>query len=130
MKMYVIQTMFRIRLVDCLKLAINWKNDITICWHDVIVNFFWRFHVSLVNFSYWSKFHVNSITGSGVKDNIWLTTNTEIGKNLSCLVLPNIWRLGQVKDTKFDANVSNKSCCLLQNAQVTAFTISELLREN
>ena len=28
--------------------------------------FFWRCHVFPVNFSYWSKFHVNIITGSGV----------------------------------------------------------------
>ena len=29
--------------------------------------FFWRLCVSLVNFSFWSKFHVNIVTGSGVK---------------------------------------------------------------
>ena len=29
-------------------------------------NFFWHCFVSLVRFSYWSKFHVNIITGSGV----------------------------------------------------------------
>ena len=30
----------RMQLLDCSKLAINWKNDndITNCWHDVIVN--------------------------------------------------------------------------------------------
>ena len=33
---------------------------------EVIVNFFWLFFFSLVKFSYWSKFHVNIITGSGV----------------------------------------------------------------
>ena len=45
--------------------------------------------------------------------------------------LPNIWRLEQVGDTKFSTNVSNKMCCwMLQNVRVTAFTVSELLREN
>ena len=50
------------------RLAVNWKNsnDITIFWHDVIVKTFWRCFVFLVKFSYWSKFHVNIITGSGV----------------------------------------------------------------
>ena len=32
----------------------------------VNVNFFWRCFVSLMKFSYWYKFHVNIITGSGV----------------------------------------------------------------
>ena len=47
---------------------VNWKNDtdVTIFWHDVIVKFFWLCFVSLVKVSYWSKFHVNIITGSGV----------------------------------------------------------------
>ena len=39
-------------------------------------------------------------------------------------VLP---KLGQVRETKFGTNVSNR---MLQNAKVTVFTISELLREN
>ena len=34
--------MSRIRLLDCSKLALNQKNDndVLICWHNVIVNFF------------------------------------------------------------------------------------------
>ena len=36
-----------------------------------------------------------------------LTRNPEIG-NTSVWVLPNIWRLGWVMDTKFGTNVSNK----------------------
>ena len=36
-----------------------------------------------------------------------LTRNPEIG-NTSVWVLPNIWRLGQVMDTKFGTTVSNK----------------------
>ena len=76
----------------------------------VIVNFFWRCFVFLVQFSYSSKFHVNVITGSGVKTISFckgLTRNPEIG-NTPIWVLPNIWRLGRVRNTKFCTNVSNK----------------------
>ena len=50
------------------KLVKNQKfhNDITIFWHDINVKFFWRWRVSLIKFSYWFKFHINVITGSGV----------------------------------------------------------------
>ena len=36
--------MSRIRLPDCSKLAINWKNknDVKICWHDFIIQFFMK----------------------------------------------------------------------------------------
>ena len=59
---------FEIRLPDCSKLAINWKNgnDVTICQHDVIEKTFWNFVVYFVKFSYYSKFHVNITTGYGV----------------------------------------------------------------
>ena len=65
---------------------------------------------------YWSKFHVNIITGSGVMTIFfynWLSRNPEI-RNTPIWVLPNIWRLGQFRDAKFDTNVSNKmllGCC-------------------
>ena len=93
-------------------MALNWKNDndVTIFRHDVIVKFFWRCFVSLVKFSYWSKFHVNTITGSGIVTISFykgLTRNPEIG-NTSVWVLPNIWRLEWVRNTKFGTNVSNK----------------------
>ena len=57
-----------IRPPGCSKLAKNPKNDndVTVFRHDVNVKFFWRCFVSLVKFSYWSKFHVNIITGSGI----------------------------------------------------------------
>ena len=70
-------------------------------------NFFELFCFKL---SYWSKFHVNIITGSGVMTISFykgLTRNPEIG-NTPVWVLPNIWRLGRVMDTKFGTNVSNK----------------------
>ena len=37
-----------------------------ICRQDAIVKLFWRCSVSLVKFSYWSKFHVSIITGSEI----------------------------------------------------------------
>ena len=101
-----------IRPPDCSKLAKNPKNDndVTIFRHDVNVKFFWRCFVSLVKFSYWSKIHVNIITGSGIMTIFFykgLTRNPEIG-NTPVWVLPNIWRLGWVMDTKFGKNVSNR----------------------
>ena len=74
----------RIWLPDCSKLAINQKKDnhVTIWLHDIIVNFFWYYLVSLVKFSYWSQFHFNIITGSGVMSIFFckgLTRNLEIG---------------------------------------------------
>ena len=107
----------KIRIPDCSKLAINWKNgnDVTIFWLDVIIKFFWRCFVSLVKFSYLSKFYVNIITGSGVMRISFykgLTRNPEIG-NTPIWVLPNIRRLRRVKNIKFGTNVSNK---ILPNA--------------
>ena len=100
----------RICLPDCSKLVINWKNsnDVTVFMHDVIIKFFWRSVVSLVMFSYWSKFHVNIITGSGVVAISFykgMTRNPEIG-NTPIWVFPNIWRLGQVRDTRFGTELS------------------------
>ena len=66
--------------------------------------------LSLVKFSYWSKFHFNIIIGSGVMTVFFynrLTWNLEIG-NTTVWVLPSIWRLGWVRNTKFGMNVSNK----------------------
>ena len=101
-----------IQLPDCYKSTGNKKidNDVTNFRLDVIVNFFSPCFVFPVKFIYWSKFHVNSITVSGVMAIFFyksLTRNLQIG-NTSVWVLPNIWRLGQVRDTKFGRNVSNK----------------------
>ena len=41
-------------------------NDVAICRLDIIVKTFWHWRVSLVTFSYWSKFHVSIIAGSGL----------------------------------------------------------------
>ena len=109
MKTWILQT---IRFPDCSKSAINWKSDkdVPIFWHDVNVKFFGRCFVSLINFSYWSKFHVNMITGSGVITIFFykgFTRNPEIG-NTPAWVLLNIQRLGQVRDTKFGTYVSSE----------------------
>ena len=66
--------------------------------------------VSLVKFSYWSKFHVNIIIGSEIMTIFFykgFTRNPEIG-NTPVNVLLNIWRLGGVMDTKFGMNVSDR----------------------
>ena len=74
-----------IRPPDGCDLAINRKedNDVTICRHDVIVKFFCCCFVSLVRFSYWSKFQVSYqyMISSGVKTifvHKRLTRNPEI----------------------------------------------------
>ena len=99
-----------IRPPDCSKLTKNTKNDndVTIFRHDVNVK--WRCFVSLVKFSHWSKFPVNIITGSGITTIFFykgLTRNPEIG-NSPVWVLPNIWRLGRVMNSKLGTNVSNR----------------------
>ena len=76
--------------------------------NDVIVKYFDVFFVPLVKFNYWSKFHVNIITGSGVMTLSFykrLTRNPEIG-NIPVWVLPNIWNLKQARNTKLGTNVS------------------------
>ena len=58
--------------------------------------------------SYWSKFHVNIMTGSGVMTIFvyeQMTRNPEIGNALVCLLL-NTWILGQVNNTKVSMNFS------------------------
>ena len=97
--------MFGIRPLDWSKLARNPKNnnDVTIFWHDVIVKFFQGCFVSLVKFSYCSKFQVNIITGSTVMT--IMAKNLEI-RNNPTWILPKIWRLGRVMDSNFDTDVS------------------------
>ena len=121
-----------IQLPDCSKLAINWKNNnnITIFRHDVIAKLFWRLFVSLIKSSYWSKFHVNIITGSGVMTTFFIRNWPEIRKleipkseffpisgDCGKLRIPNLARMSLMK-----------FYWMLQNARFTAFTVSELLR--
>ena len=114
-------------LPDCFKLAINEKNDndATISRNDVIVKFFDGLLFLLLNLITGPCLMSISITGSGVMTIFFykeLTRNLENG-NTPAGVLPNIWRLGQVRDTKFGMNVSR----MLQNVRVTAFTFTVLL---
>ena len=100
------------------------KRIITICQHEVNIKFSWWCCVPFVQLSYWSMFHINIMTGSGVMTiffNNGLTRNPEIG-NTTTWVLPNNWRLRQVRDIKFGTNVSfHKSYWMLRNAKVTAY---------
>ena len=69
--------------------------------------------VSLVNFSYWSKFHVNIITGSQIMTIfvcMRLTRNPEI-RNTFAWFLLSIWRPSWVRDTNFPTNVSKVTKC-------------------
>ena len=69
-------------------------------------NLFWRSFVCLVKFSYWSKFCVNIITGSGVMPIFSykeLTSNPEIGN-----ILSDFCSVSEIWDSKFGKNISNK----------------------
>ena len=84
----------------------QWRQNFLAWRHQL----FRRCFVSLVRFSYWFKFHISIITGSGIMTISFykgLTRNLEIWNN-HVWVLSNIWRLGQDRNTKFDRNVSNK----------------------
>ena len=111
--------------LDCPKLARNPKNEngVTIFRHDVNVKFFDVFFVSLVKLSFWSKFHVNIVTGSGIMTIFFykgLTRNPEIG-NTPVSILPNNRKLGQVMGTKVCTNVSNKMLLIAAKVQGCSF---------
>ena len=81
-----------------------------ICQHDFVFNFFKLAVFFLSKFSYWFKFHINIVTGSRVMRilvNKDLSRNLEIG-NTPVWVLPNIYRLSWVSDSKFGTNISNE----------------------
>ena len=158
MKMQVLQTMHLESVYGWLQISQKlekWQwNCISPTWRHH--QFFWNCFVSCVKFSCWLKFHVNIITSSIVMTiKKELTRNPEIGNN-PIWVLPNIWRLGQVRDTKqrivglriwsrllkkslmesliFCVNLVwmswMKYYWILQIARITAFTVCQLLREN
>ena len=58
-----------------------------------------------------------------------LSRDPQIGNTL-VWVLPNIWRLGPLRDTKFETNFSNEMLLNVAKYQGYDFTVSELLREN
>ena len=98
------------------RIAISWKDDKT---SSSI--FLKLLSISLVKFSYWSKFLVNIITGSGVMAIlIYKELKSQIIGNIPIWVLPNNWRLKQVRNTKFGMNVSKKM--LLNAAKCQGYT--------
>ena len=117
---------------DCSKLVKNPKNDndVTIFRHDVIVKFFWRCYVSLVKFSYWSKFYVNIITGSGIitifsynwpEIRKWEILSSEfcpISGDWSKLWIPHLARMSPIK-----------YYWMLQNSRVSALTVTSTYSE-
>ena len=107
----------------------QWLQNFLI-WHHRQI--FWLCFVSLVMFSYWSKFHANIITGSGVMTIFFVRDWPEIWKSeippsefhpisgdWDVLGIPNLAQMSLIK-----------CYWMLLNARVTAFTISKLLREN
>ena len=88
--------------------------------------------VYLVKFSYWSKFHANVITGSGVvricvyKE---LTRKPEIC-NTPVWIFHKIWRLGGVRNTKFGTNFSNKKILNTVKYQVYSFYHFWVIKDN
>ena len=123
-----------IRPPDCSKLVKNPKNsnDVTIFRNDVNVKMFWHCFVSLIKFSYWSKFHVNIFIGSEIMTIFFIRDWPEIRKleiptSKFCpisgdwdeLWIPHLARMSLIE-----------CYWMLQNSRVTAFTVFKLLREN
>ena len=122
-----------IRLPDCSKLAINWKNDndVTVFRHDVIVNFFdvvlfllWILvigpsfmSISSLVLEFWQFYFIRDwpeIWKSEIPPSEFWPIFGDWGK----LWIPNLARMSLIK-----------SYWMLQDARVSAFTVSELLRE-
>ena len=123
-----------IRLPDCSKLAVNWKNgnDIAILGHDVIINIFdvvlfllsslvtgpTFMSISSLVLELWQFPFIRDwpeIRKSGIPPSENRKYPRPKTGNTPVWVFPNIWRLGWVRNTKFSTKVS---------------TISKLLREN
>ena len=100
------------------RIAISWKDDKT---SSSI--FLKLLSISLVKFSYWSKFLVNIITGV-MAIFIYKELKSQIIGNIPIWVLPNNWRLKQVRNTKFGMNVSKKM--LLNAAKCQGYTFYHL----
>ena len=93
-----------IGLPDCYKSEND--NDVTTFWK--FIKFFWPCSISLIEFSYWPKFHINIMTGvTKIFPYKVLTRNLEI-INTPVWVLLSVVRLGQVRGTEFTPNVCNK----------------------
>ena len=125
--------MSRIRLWDCSKLTINRENDndVTICWHDVIINFFDVLFLLSSLFTAPSFMSISSLVlelwqFSCIRD--WPEIRkSEITPSEFCQISGDWGKLGILNVARM---LLMKCYWMLQNARVTAFTISELLREN
>ena len=92
-----------------------------------LTSFCFFFKVSFVRISYLSKFHVNIITGSGIRtisSYKGLIRNSKT-QNIPVWVLPNIWWLGRVRDTKLGNSVSNEM--LLNAAKCQGYSVLPFL---
>ena len=94
--------------------------------------FFWLSYVFFVKFSYWSKFPVNIITGSGVMTIFFykrLTRNSEIGN-----IPDEFWLIsgdwGKLKIPNLAWMFLMKCYWMLQNTRAITFIVSELLKES
>ena len=118
--------------LDCSQLAKNPKNDVTIFRQDINIKFFWRYFVSLVNFSCWSKFYVNITTSSEIMAIFFfkgLTRNPEIG-NTPFGVCPISRAWGELCLLNLARMSLIEVYWMMRNSRVTAFIVFELLREN
>ena len=99
-------------------LAINWKKNkvARIFRHYVIIKFFLLCRVFLVKFNYWSMFHVNIITGSGVMT-IFVYKELKYPR----LNFAQYLETRQIIDTKFGTNVSNKMLLNIAKCQGYSF---------
>ena len=85
-------------------------------------------HVSLIRFSYWSKLHVNIITGLELRElsftrDLPVIQKSEIPLSEFCPISGDWDELGIPNLVQMSLP---KSYWMLQNARVTAFTFSEL----
>ena len=91
------------------------------CFFLFLFLFLFFFCFFFVKFIYWSKFHVNIITNSRVLTIYfykWLNRNLDIG-TIPVWVFPIIWKLGQVTETTFGANVAK--CYQMPQSQLLHF---------
>ena len=115
------------RLESSFRIALNWPEIGKMTMTSQFANMmpssvFFDVLFLLSKFSYWSKFHVNIITGSGDMTIYFykgLTRNPEIG-NTPVWVLPNNSRLGRVTNTKISTHVSNEM--LLNTAKCQGYS--------
>ena len=100
----------------------QWRHDF---WHEVIVNFFWFFFFSLVKFSYWSLV-LELWQFLFIRDSPEIRKSEETPSEF-CPISGDQgeWRIPNLARTS-----PIKCYWILQNARVTAFIVSELLRSN